>query len=52
MLDSSPLMNMTDDSPETYKDAPLTVQLVGMRQEDEALAEITTMVDGILNDRT
>ncbi|KAG9569953.1 amidase, partial [Aureobasidium melanogenum] len=37
------------DSPETYKDAPLSVQFVGMRQEDEALAEVVGLVDNILN---
>ncbi|KAG9928635.1 amidase, partial [Aureobasidium melanogenum] len=37
------------DSPETYKDAPLSVQVVGMRQEDEALAEVVGLVDNILN---
>ncbi|KAI4716327.1 amidase [Aureobasidium sp. EXF-10727] len=37
------------DSPETYKDAPLSVQVVGMRQEDEALAEVVSLVDHILN---
>ncbi|KAH0351496.1 amidase, partial [Aureobasidium melanogenum] len=37
------------DSPETYKDAPLSVQIVGMRQEDEALAEVVGLVDNILN---
>ncbi|KAH0036688.1 amidase, partial [Aureobasidium melanogenum] len=37
------------DSPETYKDAPLSVQVVGMRQEDETLAEVVGLVDTILN---
>ncbi|KAH0359955.1 amidase, partial [Aureobasidium melanogenum] len=37
------------DSPETYKDAPLSVQVVGMRQEDEALAGVVGLVDNILN---
>ncbi|KAH0351003.1 amidase, partial [Aureobasidium melanogenum] len=37
------------DSPETYKDAPLSVQIVGMRQEDEALAGVVGLVDSILN---
>ncbi|KAI5258661.1 amidase [Aureobasidium subglaciale] len=37
------------DSPETYQDAPLTVQIVGMRQEDEALAGVVEFVDNILN---
>ncbi|CAD0112983.1 unnamed protein product, partial [Aureobasidium uvarum] len=37
------------DSPETYIDAPLSVQVVGMRQEDEALAEVVGLVDQILN---
>ncbi|KAI4731061.1 amidase [Aureobasidium sp. EXF-10728] len=37
------------DSPETYKDAPLSVQVVGMRQEDEALSEVVGLVDHILN---
>lgn len=38
-----------DDSPETYKDSPLSVQVVGMRQEDEALAGVVGLVDSILN---
>ncbi|KAG9949029.1 amidase, partial [Aureobasidium melanogenum] len=37
------------DSPETYKDSPLSVQVVGMRQEDEALAGVVGLVDSILN---
>ncbi|KAG9855256.1 amidase, partial [Aureobasidium melanogenum] len=37
------------DSPETYENAPLSVQVVGMRQEDEALAEVVGLVDNILN---
>jgi amidase len=38
-----------DDSPGTYKDAPLSVQIVGMKQEDEALAGVVDLVDSILN---
>ncbi|THX86001.1 amidase [Aureobasidium pullulans] len=41
---------LQDDSPETYRDAPLSIQIVGMRQEDEALVEIAGLVDSILND--
>lgn len=39
----------TDTGPEEYKDAPLTLQLVGMRQEDEKLARVAAVVDGVLN---
>ncbi|KAJ9494584.1 hypothetical protein H2202_010016 [Exophiala xenobiotica] len=34
--------------PENYKDAPTTIQLVGMKQEDERLAVIAVIVDNIL----
>jgi amidase len=40
---------LPDDSPETYQDAPLSVQVVAMKQEDEALAAIVELVDSILN---
>jgi amidase len=35
--------------PEDYEDAPTTIQLVGMKQEDERLAVMAVIVDSILN---
>lgn len=35
--------------PEDYRDAPTTIQLVGMKQEDERLAVMAVIVDSILH---
>lgn len=35
--------------PEVYKDAPVGLQIVGQRHEDEKVLEITKMVDSVLN---
>ncbi|KAJ1322830.1 amidase [Microdochium nivale] len=35
--------------PEDYKDAPVCVQLVGYKQRDEALLQVATVVDSIVN---
>ena len=37
--------------PEEYTDAPTTIQVVGMRQEDEYLMLVTEKLDEILNGR-
>jgi amidase len=42
-------MSYADTGPEDFKHAPLAIQLVGMRQEDESLTEIAAAVDRILN---
>lgn len=36
------------DSPETYKNAPVGLQLVGQSQEDEAVIAMTEIVDAAL----
>jgi amidase len=38
----------TDDSPETFKNAPVGLQLVGRNQEDEAVIAMTEIVDAAL----
>lgn len=35
--------------PDDYKGAPTAIQLIGMRQEDQNLALLACVVDGILN---
>ena len=37
-----------DDSPETFKNAPVALQLVGQCQEDEAVIAMTEIVDAAL----
>lgn len=37
-----------DDSPETFKNAPVGLQLVGQCQEDEAVIAMTEIVDAAL----
>jgi Asp-tRNA(Asn)/Glu-tRNA(Gln) amidotransferase A subunit family amidase len=38
----------TDDSPETFKNAPVGLQLVGRSQEEEAVIAMTEIVDAAL----
>lgn len=40
-----------DTGPEDFAHAPLCVQVVGMRQEDESLLGVATAIDDILHDR-
>lgn len=40
---------LADTGPQDYKDAPICVQLVGYRYEDEALLNIAALVDSIVN---
>ena len=39
----------TDTGPELYKGAPVSVQVVGYRHADEALANAVTVLDAIIN---
>lgn len=38
-----------DDSPETFKNAPVSLQLVGRSQEDEAVIAMTEIVRAALD---
>jgi amidase len=40
-----------DDSPETFKNAPVGLQLVGQNQEDEAVIAMTEIVDAALRSK-
>lgn len=45
---SSDFRNLTDvpsDKPETFKDAPVSVQVVGRRLEEEAVIAMSEIVD-------
>jgi amidase len=42
------LLISEDDSPETFKNAPVGLQLVGQSQEDEAVIAMTEIVDAAL----
>lgn len=41
-------MIFLDTGPEDYKNAPISIQLVGRKQSDQELAEIAIIVDNIL----
>jgi amidase len=38
-----------DTGPQLYKDAPVSIQVVGYRHADEALANTATLIDAIIN---
>ena len=50
-LGNFPMFNyrfLTDDSPETFKNAPVGLQLVGRSREEEAVIAMTEIVDAAL----
>jgi amidase len=42
-------LSYSDTGPESYKDAPVCVQVVGYRHADEALMNTVTVLDSIIN---
>lgn len=39
----------SDTGPEAYRDAPICVQLIGYRHQDQALMNNAVILDGIIN---
>ncbi len=37
-----------DTGPEDYEDAPIAIQLVGMKQNDQKFTMVTSIIDSIL----